>query len=617
MLDDLQVMYYDSITRQAVHRSYNDSTHYDEEKSDAGVIFRDMYNDMKTRAFYLKEHLNHTDGVHVHQRLAGCELLSDDKPGPLQTWDAFDQQNKEEFIFNEEKNNFQIELPWIMWDHLQFLHIKFLYKNVYHPVCIKALQSYLQTKKNNVMRKVKPRVRLIRKTLPDSQGLQIICLATGFYPRHINLTLFRDCQPVDDDQITGGEILPNGDGTYQMRKSLVISEEELREGHKYNCTIKHLSLDNKLDITFVSDVAESDPGSFSQSKVFSVLLFMCVTGLIIAALITWRKRRAPGSHSLMAFVTYIGGETPFPEFSVVVMLDDVQIGYYDSVTWTVLHRSLSESKYDDEERTDAVHVFREMYNSMKDRADYLKAHLNHTDGIHVQQRLAGCELLDNGKPGLFYFWDAFSGLNMEEFTFDMEKNNIQMKMPWMVTWDQVKRLKVQFMYENVYHPICIKVLQRYLNMEKNSVMRKVKPRVRLMRKMLPDSQELQISCLATGFYPRHINLTLFRDGHPVDDDQITGGEILPNGDGTYQMRKSLVISEEDLRKGHKYNCTMKHLNLDNKLDITFDVAEYEPGSFNLSVVVSVLVIMCVAVLIITYFIIWMKKRAAASVEEET
>ncbi len=86
--------------------------------------------------------------------------------------------------------------------------------------------------------------------LTDSQSVRISCLATGFYPRHINLTLFRDDQPVDDDQITGGEILPNGDGTYQMRKSLVISEEELHEGHKYNCTTKRLSLDNKLDIAF-------------------------------------------------------------------------------------------------------------------------------------------------------------------------------------------------------------------------------------------------------------------------------------------------------------------------------------------------------------------------------
>ncbi|XP_026118064.1 hereditary hemochromatosis protein homolog [Carassius auratus] len=122
----------------------------------------------------------------------------------------------------------------------------------------------------------------MRKTLTYSQGLQISCLATGFYPRHINLTLFRDGQPVDDDHITGGEILPNGDGTYQMRKSLVISEEELRQEHKYNCTMKHLSLDNKLDFTFVSDVAEYEPGSSTaQSVVFSVLVFMCLAVLII------------------------------------------------------------------------------------------------------------------------------------------------------------------------------------------------------------------------------------------------------------------------------------------------------------------------------------------------
>ncbi|XP_043093310.1 major histocompatibility complex class I-related gene protein-like isoform X2 [Puntigrus tetrazona] len=311
MLDDLQVMYYDSITRKAVHRSNEDSQNYDEEKSDAGVIFRDMYNDMKDRAFHLKEQLNHTDGVHVHQRLAGCELLNDDKPGPLQTWDAFDQKNKEEFIFNEEKNHFQIELPWITWDNLQFAHMKFLYKNVYHPVCIKVLQSYLQMKKNNVMRKVKPRVRLMKKTLSDSGGLQISCLATGFYPRHINLTLFRDGQPVDDDQITGGEILPNGDGTYQMRKTLVIAEEELREEHKYNCSMKRLSLDNKLDITF--DVAESDPGSSTQSVVFSVLAFMFVAVLIITALIVWRKRRAAGQGSEVLKCQYSSPSSPMQD----------------------------------------------------------------------------------------------------------------------------------------------------------------------------------------------------------------------------------------------------------------------------------------------------------------
>ncbi|KAL0155800.1 hypothetical protein M9458_050063, partial [Cirrhinus mrigala] len=64
-------------------------------------------------------------------------------------------------------------------------------------------------------------------------------------------------------------------------------------------------------------------------------------------------------------------------------------------------------------------------------------------------------------------------------------------------------------------------------------------------------------CLATGFYPSHINLTLYRDGQPVADHEITGGDLLPNGDGTYQMRK----------KKHKYTCSASHLSLDNWMTV--------------------------------------------------
>ncbi|RXN39404.1 major histocompatibility complex class I-related gene protein-like [Labeo rohita] len=333
---------------------------------------------------------------------------------------------------------------------------------------MKVLRTFLEKEKNTVMRKVKPKVRLFRKPLTDSQGLQISCLATGFYPRHVNLTLFRDGQPVDDEQITGGEILPNGDGTYQMRKSLLIGEKELHE-----------------------DLEKSDFGSSALSIIIRVLVFFCVAVLIITALIIWRKRPAAGSHSLMVFATYITGPTQFPEFTLVLMLDDVQVMYYDSISMKAVHRSQSNSS-----DYSGVSIFSEIYDLMKFRISYLKDHQNCTD---------------------------------------------------------------------------------------------VKPKVRLFRKPLTDSQGLQISCLATGFYPRHINLTLFRDGQPVDDDQITGGEILPNGDGTYQMRKSLLIGEKELHE---------------------DLEKSDFGSSALSIIISALAFFCVAVLIITALIIWRKRRTA-------
>lgn len=92
---------------------------------------------------------------------------------------------------------------------------------------------------------MKPTVRFFQK----SGGSQASCLATGFYPRHINLTLFRDGQPVDENVVTTGDLLPNDDGLYQIRKILEISEDEPKDQHKYTCTATHVSLDNKLDVS--------------------------------------------------------------------------------------------------------------------------------------------------------------------------------------------------------------------------------------------------------------------------------------------------------------------------------------------------------------------------------
>uniref|UniRef100_A0A8C1S863 Ig-like domain-containing protein n=1 Tax=Cyprinus carpio TaxID=7962 RepID=A0A8C1S863_CYPCA len=83
----------------------------------------------------------------------------------------------------------------------------------------------------------KPEVKFIQKANSDSGGSRLSCLATGFYPRHINLTLFRDEQPVADHEITAGDLLPNDDGTYQMRKSLEISAADK---HTYTCSVTHL-----------------------------------------------------------------------------------------------------------------------------------------------------------------------------------------------------------------------------------------------------------------------------------------------------------------------------------------------------------------------------------------
>ncbi|XP_016375178.1 class I histocompatibility antigen, F10 alpha chain-like [Sinocyclocheilus rhinocerous] len=167
--------------------------------------------------------------------------------------------------------------------------------------------------------------------------------------------------------------------------------------------------------------------------------------------------------------------------------------------------------------------------------------------------------------------------------------------------DIILRL-LQYHYENFYYSLCMETLKGYLKKRGNQVNRKVKPRVRLIQKANSDSGGFRVSCLATGFYPRHINLTLFRDKQSVADHEITGGDLLPNADGTYQMRKSLEIRAADK---HKYTCSATHLSLDNKLDVTLEF-EFK------SMIPSILIVLALVLMFGTGAVIYKWKQGASS-----
>ncbi|XP_064815227.1 major histocompatibility complex class I-related gene protein-like [Oncorhynchus masou masou] len=313
----------------------------------------------------------------------------------------------------------------------------------------------------------------------------------------------------------------------------------------------------------------------------------------------------PGSHSLWALATYIIGETPFPEFTVVVMLDDVQVGYYDSNDKQSVYRGLPTYKIRDDEAQDGAYVFGIIYQSIKERSFQLKHHLNLTRGVQVQQRIAGCEMLNNGELMIMskntfnaVFADHEIYYNITHFTYNSGK--------LLPEWDAMRREYLKTLFGNVLLPICIKTMKTFLKREKNVVMRKVPPRLRLIKKEV--SGGFQVSCLAFGFYPRHINMTLLRDGQPVAEQELTGGEVLPSGDGNYQLRKSLEVSTEELKKRHNYTCTASHLSLDNKLDVS-----WESGAERVHLsTLSALLVMLLILILLGIFICVKRRRRSAS-----
>ncbi|KPP63290.1 hypothetical protein Z043_118465 [Scleropages formosus] len=192
-------------------------------------------------------------------------------------------------------------------------------------------------------------------------------------------------------------------------------------------------------------------------------------------------------------------------------------------------------------------------------------------GVHVYQKFAACDL-EGDSLTRFFLQDAYEGV--ETRNYDILTQAYSPLVPELI-WTKVQMETKKLTYINVYQPLCLRTLRRYLQENKNILLRKVRPRVRVMRKANVASGKMNIVCLATGFYPRHIKMTLLRDERAVPDEELTAGEVFPNGDGTYQLRRSLALSEEEQRKKHVYTCTVTHLSLDNKLDVRWGMTHVE------------------------------------------
>nr|XP_055049069.1 T-cell surface glycoprotein CD1b-2-like [Misgurnus anguillicaudatus] len=278
--------------------------------------------------------------------------------------------------------------------------------------------------------------------------------------------------------------------------------------------------------------------------------------LLVLSLLTC----ASNDHSLKLLLTYIPGEKQFPEYSIVTVLDDIIVGYYNSKVYiprgnTTNEDDVIELKYMND-------IIDYMHYSFK-RRSYVLTQYN---SYGVYQTLVQCELL-NTQPGKMIIKDAAGGFTTDELTYI--NNNFTYFVNTSHSQELLKPHLEEFKdtLKAFFYPTCIRTLENYLKTRADQIKSLKKPNVKFVRKANTASGSFQAICLATGFYPRHINLTLFRDGQPVSDDKINGGDLLPNDDWTYQMRKSLKISEEEKKEKHNYTCTATHLSLDNKLDV--------------------------------------------------
>uniref|UniRef100_A0A673FE92 Ig-like domain-containing protein n=1 Tax=Sinocyclocheilus rhinocerous TaxID=307959 RepID=A0A673FE92_9TELE len=172
--------------------------------------------------------------------ITGCELekLPDGTVKSLTVFDEYGFDGEDFIAFNSDPQqwidkNPKAEETKREWDQ-QTERNQFLQH--YLQTCMHWISTFNNTKKS-IQNQAPPDVHVFVKKAPDQSKLVLSCLATGFYPRDIEMNIRLD-ETVLEKQTSSG-IRPNADGSFQMRSSVKIDAN-----HKgsYDCLVIHSSL---------------------------------------------------------------------------------------------------------------------------------------------------------------------------------------------------------------------------------------------------------------------------------------------------------------------------------------------------------------------------------------
>uniref|UniRef100_G3NAZ5 Ig-like domain-containing protein n=1 Tax=Gasterosteus aculeatus aculeatus TaxID=481459 RepID=G3NAZ5_GASAC len=224
----------------------------------------------------------------------------------------------------------------------------------------------------------------------------------------------------------------------------------------------------------------------------------------------------------------------------------------------------------------------------------VKRRFNQTGGVHIYQRMVSCEWDDETNEVKGYDQDGYDG---EDFiSFDPETEQYiapkQQAVRIKQKWDQ-DRARIAHNKNFLTH-VFPEWVKKYLSYGRSSLMRTERPSVSLLQKT-PSSP---VSCHATGFYPDRAALFWRKDGEELHED-VDLGEILPNHNGTFQMRVDLKLSSVPAEDWRRYDCVFQLSGVDEdivtKLDKTRTNTEKPAASTFIIIAVAVLVAIIAAV----------------------
>uniref|UniRef100_A0A3Q1JB78 Ig-like domain-containing protein n=1 Tax=Anabas testudineus TaxID=64144 RepID=A0A3Q1JB78_ANATE len=259
-------------------------------------------------------------------------------------------------------------------------------------------------------------------------------------------------------------------------------------------------------------------------------------------------------HFLTYFLTTSSGLHTFPEFVSVSVVDGVQVCYCDNDSMRVepRHDWIKQIFQDHPEHLDWLsRDCRATREFLREAMGRIQLHFNHTGGVHIFQNMFGCDWDDetdmkNGFQQFGYDGEGFVSLDLKNYRWTYT----ELAATYTHKWDKYNTfLKNQKRFLTNH---CRVQLEQYVKYGNSSLQRKDLPSVSLLQKT-PSSP---VSCHATGFYPDRASMFWRKDGEEIHED-VDHGEILPNHDGTFQMRVDLNISSVKPEDWSRYDCVFQ------------------------------------------------------------
>uniref|UniRef100_A0A3Q2XFT5 Ig-like domain-containing protein n=1 Tax=Haplochromis burtoni TaxID=8153 RepID=A0A3Q2XFT5_HAPBU len=291
MVDDVQMIHYNSNTRRAVPKqdwmsnvTEDDPQYWDTESrgfSNAEQVFRNNTEIAKHR-------FNQTGGIHVVQLMYGCEWDDVFVRGYHQY--GYDGEDFITFDVNTEtwitpapqavmtKNKWDRDADW------NTKRRKYLTQD-----CVDWLKKYVNYGQKSLKRTVLPSVSLLQKT-PSSP---VICHATGFYPHRAEMFWRKDGVELHEG-VEKGEIFPNNDGTFQMSVYLDLGSVRPEDWMRYDCVFQLSGVNEDVITKLGKAVIKTNEGK-SEGNSLAMIIPMIVATLVLAVIavigfIVYKKR---------------------------------------------------------------------------------------------------------------------------------------------------------------------------------------------------------------------------------------------------------------------------------------------------------------------------------------